>query len=106
MDIHDVINAVLQGSQAGNQAHPVPMTNSASAGSHQKHAGSTSSQVPAQSNAAPGDILGSILGGVFGNHAQPAQSQAIPPRVPSMGGGMGGQTIPSSSSAGAGVNWG
>ena len=106
MDIHDVMNAVLQGSLAGNQAHPATTRQTAWAGSHQKHAGSVSQQAPAQPNVAVGDILGSILGGVFGNHAQPAQSQAIPPRVPSPGGGMGGQPMPSTSSAGTGINWG
>lgn len=116
MDIHDVINAVLQGSQAQPGAPLSPVGGSMpQAHSHQKQSGLPTQQGPAQPGMAAGDILGSILSSVLGNHGQTSQgqtnpSQGTPPRVPS-GGGLGGQTIPSSpspsgSSVGGGIPWG
>ena len=108
MDIHDVINAVLQGSQAGSGA---PLSSAAGSGpapliSHQKATSTSSQPLPAQRTAVGGDMLGSILSGVLANRGKVNQSQTNPPRVPASGGVLGGQASPSGSTSGSGFPMG
>src|SRR5207245_2946282 len=97
---HDVINAVLEGSQNSTGA---PLSSSGGSTppqviSHQKQPGGAAQPVPVQSPTAGGDILGSILSSVLGSKGQ-------------AGGVLGGQSMPAGggtpgASGTAGIPWG